>query len=167
MRPIRLLAVLLACCFAAPTGAAEPEVALMEVTVKQFEEQLRRDFAGKVVVVDVWFLGCDPCKKKFPEMVALGKKLRPKNVVLASLDIMSSELPNKDKVLAFLKKQSADGPNYIFTDGEEATDAFMERAKFSVTPAVLIFDAKGELVKTLENPKITEVEAAIEKLITK
>ena len=51
-----------------PSGSSPAPVeavTLREVTVEGFQKALAEQ-KGKVVLVDVWFLGCAPCVKKFP-----------------------------------------------------------------------------------------------------
>ena len=82
-----------------------------------------------------------------------------------SLDQMPSEVPDKAKVVKFLTDKKAAMPNYIFNDTEAAVDAWVDRADFRATPAVIVYDQAGDRVKSFENAKTSEVEAAVEKLL--
>ena len=55
-----------------PTSAAvqTKPVELVPVSAAGLDAALA-DLRGKVVLVDVWFLGCKPCVKKFPGFVEL------------------------------------------------------------------------------------------------
>ena len=77
-----------------------------------------------------------------------------------SLDIMASEVEKKDRVEAFLVKQNAAFPNFILKDSEAAIDAWMERHQAVPTPALVIYNRKGEYVKTLTEATAEQIEAA-------
>jgi len=154
---------------ATPPTAGSPPVAspvpaeavtLREVTVAGFQQALTEQ-KGKVVLIDVWFLGCAPCVKKFPSFVALHTKYAGEGVTGMSLDIMATEVPRKDRVQDFLTKQNAAFPNYIFNDTEAAIDAWMDRYQTIPTPALVIYNRAGEYVKTLTDATPEQIEAAV------
>ncbi len=148
----------------APPPATAPApaeaVTLREVTVEGFQKALAEQ-KGKVVLIDVWFLGCAPCVKKFPNFVALHAKYAGEGVTGISLDIMASEVPKKDRVLDFLVKQNAAFPNFILNDTEAAIDAWMDRYQAIPTPATVVYNRKGEYVKTLTEATPEQIEAAV------
>ncbi len=148
--------------FATPTQSAA--VGLKEVKPADFEKEVAAH-AGKVVVVDVWFLGCVPCVKKFHETVELHDKYADKGVVVMSLDVMESELPNRAKVFKFLTDKKAAFPNYIFNGTEADRDAWMDRNEAVPTPALLLYNRKGERVKTLTGATPPQVEAEVKALL--
>ena len=149
---------------ATPPTATAPApveaVTLREVTVEGFQKALAEQ-KGKVVLIDVWFLGCAPCVKKFPNFVALHAKYAGEGVTGISLDIMASEVAKKDRVLDFLVKQNAAFPNFILNDTEAAIDAWMDRYQAIPTPATVVYNRKGEYVKTLTEATPEQIEAAV------
>ncbi len=146
----------------APTEA----VTLREVTVEGFQKALAEQ-KGKVVLVDVWFLGCAPCVKKFPSFVALHAKYAGEGVTGMSLDIMVSEVAKKERVQEFLAKQNATFPNFILNDTEAAVDAWMDRYQTIPTPALVIYNRNGEYVKTLTEATAEQIEAAVKEQLAK
>ena len=145
----------------APTTSTPVEaVTLREVTVEGFRKALAEQ-KGKVVLIDVWFLGCAPCVKKFPSFVALHTKYAAEGVTGVSLDIMASEVANKGRVQEFLANQHAAFPNFILNDTEAAIDAWMARYEAVPTPALVIYNRKGEYVKTLTEATPEQIEAAV------
>jgi thiol-disulfide isomerase/thioredoxin len=61
-----------------------------------------RDYAGKVVVLNIWATWCSPCREEMPRMVEAEKVWGPKGVVFigASLD----DNKNKKNIPAFLQE---------------------------------------------------------------
>jgi thiol-disulfide isomerase/thioredoxin len=151
-----------------PVPMAKPvkdiEVSLKEVSATKGWDKAIAEHQGNILVVDVWFLGCAPCVKKFPSFVELYHKHKANNVQFASVDIMFEEIPDTKRVVQFLKDKKAVFPNWIINDTEANRDAWMERIKVVGTPAVLFYDRSGELVKSLENPTPEKIEATIKEL---
>ena len=67
----------------------------------------------------------------------------------------------KDRVLDFLVKQNAAFPNFILNDTEAAIDAWMDRYQTIPTPATVVYNRKGEYVKTLTEATPEQIEAAV------
>ena len=84
-----------------PTPAEKVEsdgkVELTPISVADFEKAIQTQYEGKVVAVDVWFLGCAPCKKAMPETVALAKEYAGKGAVVMTLDQMPEGLGAKSR----------------------------------------------------------------------
>ncbi|MFG0261646.1 MAG: hypothetical protein ACF788_04575 [Novipirellula sp. JB048] len=104
---------------------------------------------GKVTVVDYWSLACQPCLEEFPGLVRLQNQF-PDQVQCLSVDIdfdgRKSRPPNhyETRVTAFVNSVGATFPNYISSTPSDEVYAELE---LDSIPAVLIYDAEGELVK--------------------
>lgn len=104
---------------------------------------------GKITVVDLWSTVCAPCVKEFPGLVRLSKAM-PDDVtcigVSVDYDGRKSRPPESysEKVGAFLTAVGADFDNYLCNTPSE--DVFSDIGLPSI-PAVLIYDAKGTLLK--------------------
>jgi thiol-disulfide isomerase/thioredoxin len=105
---------------------------------------------GRVTVVDVWSLACEPCLKEFPGLVALHRDLGD-SVACFAVDADFDGRRTKPaesyrpRVEAFLKTVGATFPNYL---SETASDELFETIGIESIPAVLVFDASGKLVRT-------------------
>lgn len=143
-----LIPAVVALFVAVPAVAADkPAVELKEASVADLTSAVAAQ-KGKVVVIDCWFLACGPCVKKFPHVVGVHERLAAEGMVLMSLDILQDELTEKDNVVAFLKKQNAAFPNFIFKDKQATVDKWQETHDAEATPALVVFNRKGEWVKT-------------------
>ncbi|TWU01176.1 TlpA family protein disulfide reductase [Stieleria varia] len=112
--------------------------------IKQFAKS-----TGKVTVVDMWSLACEPCLNEFPGLVELHKSFGDQ-VHCISVDVDYTGRKNDPPenyaphVTAFLKAVGADFDNYICNTPSD--DVFAAADVVSI-PAVLVFDASGNVVK--------------------
>ena len=129
------------------TGAIDPP------TVKFATWQEIDQFAksvGRITVVDFWSLACEPCLEEFPGLVALHQAMG-KNVQCIAVDVdydgRKSRPPEyyQERVTGFLASVKATGfPTYI---SRTPSDDVYKSTKLISIPAVMIYDAKGEVVK--------------------
>ena len=94
--------------------------------------------------------------KKFPHLVQLHQELAEMGLVCVSLDVELGEVEEKDKVEAFLKKQGAAFPNFIFKDDKKTVYAWQDKHDANATPNYLVWDRAGKQV-TLPYPQKPDV----------
>ncbi|MCA9132801.1 MAG: TlpA family protein disulfide reductase, partial [Planctomycetales bacterium] len=110
-----------------------------------------KEFAGKVVVVDIWSNSCAPCLHEFPNLVALSSEY-PERVACISLNVDYIGLKSKGpeyylpKVQAFLEKQQATFTNFLSAAPDEQV---LTKFEAESIPAILIFDRQGNLAHKL------------------
>ncbi len=156
--------VIAAGCTPPPIPDTPKPVELRSISTAQYEEEIAAH-QGKVVLVDVWFLGCSPCVKKFPEFVQLHRELGPQGLVCISLDVRPEELKKKDDVLLFLKQQGADTINLIFNDHRDKLDEWFDKYDCRYTPSTLIYNRRGERVPAPEPADKDSMTRALKKLL--
>jgi thiol-disulfide isomerase/thioredoxin len=167
--PILLIA--LAGCSAgsvtSPSTQPKSEPGIVELKPAKVAEleKLVADNKGKVVVLDIWFLGCAPCVKKFPSFVDLHNTYAAEGVVCVSVNVEMSENEKRDKVLEFLKEKGATFANVIIDDTEAARDAWQERNDANATPSYVVYNRKGERVPVSQSIKPEEMQALVKKLL--
>ncbi len=112
-------------------------------------ESLARS-SGRVTVVDLWSLACEPCLKEFPGLVRL-HQTKGSSVQCIAVDLdfdgRKSRPPEyyEKQVLDFLGSVGADGfPTYI---SRTPSDDVFAANKLASIPAVMVFDADGEIAK--------------------
>lgn len=161
-------AILAIALFTGNLAAAEPKtdkpVELRPVKIAALNDEIAKH-KGKVVLIDIWFRGCAPCVKRFPKFVELHRELKADGLVCISLDVYSEELKIKDEVLEFLKEQGADTVNLIVDDDEKTLDAWQVKYDAAATPSYVIFDRKGEWVKTPQPETKENVSKLLKKLL--
>jgi len=99
---------------------------------------------GKALLINVWATWCDPCVEEFPDLVALDREYRSKNVDIVSVNIDDSD-DIESKVLPFLHSQKSSMKTY--TNGFKKPEDFINALNPSwsgAVPATIIFDSSGK-----------------------
>ncbi len=143
--------------FEMPTGADVPAKppgdagAQSKIKYGTWEEiQTIAKTSGRITVIDLWSLACEPCLKEFPGLVHLHKTLGSAVQCIAvdmDFDGRKSRPPEyyEQQVIAFLDSVDAsDLPTYI---SRTPSDDVYAATKLASIPAVLVYDADGEVVK--------------------
>lgn len=106
--------------------------------------------AGRITVIDLWSLACEPCLEEFPGLVKLHQTMGD-TVQCVAVDVdydgRKSRPPEyyQPRIVDFLKSVQASGfPTYI---SKTPSDDVFKTTKLISIPAVMIYDAKGEVVK--------------------
>ena len=161
-------AILAIALFTSVIGAAEPKtdkpIELRAVKIAALNDEIA-NHKGEVVLIDIWFRGCAPCVKRFPKFVELHRELKTEGLACITLDVYSEELKIKDKVLEFLKEHGADTVNLIVDDDEKTLDVWQTKYDAVATPSYVIFDRKGEWVKTPQPESKENVSKLLKKLL--
>ena len=152
-------------CTRPPPPHTSKPVELKAVSVAQLEGEIA-SHKGKVVLIDVWFLGCDPCVKRFPKFVELHRELASEGLVAISLKVEPKEEKRKEQVLDFLKQQGADGINLIVEDDEKTLDDWQMKYDARATPSYVIFDRAGRWVRTPQPEDKENITRILKKLLS-
>lgn len=112
--------------------------------------QAAAESSGKITVVDLWSLSCEPCLKEFPGLVQLHREMGNSIECIAvdmDYDGRRTRPPERyaDRVGAFLTNVGAiDFPTYI---SNTPSDDVFTALKIASLPAVLVYQADGSLAK--------------------
>ena len=106
--------------------------------------QLVRSHKGKVVIVDFWADFCAPCKREFPNLVALHNQYKNDGLVAVSVALDDpADAKIKDRIIAFLDKQKADGLTNLQLD--EPVEVWQKKLDIDGPPCVYVFDRDGRI----------------------
>lgn len=101
---------------------------------------------GKVVVVDLWSLSCEPCIVEFPHLVALAEQY-PEQVACISVATDYQGLANRPlshyepRVLEFLLGQNASNVENVLCTTPKPE--FFAELEIGSEPAIYVFDQSG------------------------
>jgi thiol-disulfide isomerase/thioredoxin len=131
----------------APNDPAAPLMAparVLEASFPTLNGKSRRlaDYAGKVIVVNVWATWCGPCRVEIPHLVGLAGEFKGRGVEVIGL---TTEDPAKDadKVREFVKEFKINYP-VGFANGEFALNLMQGR---DVIPQAYVIGRGGRVHK--------------------
>ena len=159
------LGVLVGCTPSPPPPETAKPVELKNTTIAELEDEIAIH-KGKVVLIDVWFLGCEPCVKRFPKFVEIHNELKSEGLVCLTVDVYEEELKKRDKVLEFLKEKGADTLNFIVADNIARRDAWQKKYDAEGTPSYVIFDRQGRHVRTPQPEDKENISRFLKKLLS-
>ena len=159
-----------AAAFSAPGNPAAPPTlssALVERTFPTLDGKSQRlsDYAGKVVVVDVWATWCGPCRAEIPHLIELAKEFKGQGVEVIGL---TTENPATDTeaVREFARQFKINYP-IGWANGEFASGLMNGRGTI---PQTYVIGRDGKVRKHLvgfnAQTSPTQLRAAIEEAAT-
>ncbi len=126
---------------------SSPAISLSAATWPEIQQRIAS--TGKVCVVDLWSLSCEPCLKEFPGLVKLHDEYGDDVVCFAvSVDFDGRKTKPAEmyrpRVEAFLASMTASLESFLsVTPSEE----LFENLNIPSIPAVLVYDQTGALVR--------------------
>lgn len=103
------------------------------------------DFAGKVVLLDLWATWCAPCVQELPQLEALHRDLAPKGLAVVALSIDRGGWP---KVRWFQQRGGlVDLPLYLDEERKAA-----QVLGVTAIPAAFLYDRRGKLIERIDGP---------------
>jgi thiol-disulfide isomerase/thioredoxin len=139
--------------------AKEP-IKLEAVDLAGVKKLVKHD-GNKLRFINVWASWCGPCAREFPDLVEIYRMYRGREFEMVGINIESLE--EKAKVQAFLEKNQASYPNYIYSgkDTYALIDAVDPKWEGPI-PYTLIVKPGGEvLYRHLGTVEPLEVKKAI------
>lgn len=94
---------------------------------------------GKYVLIDVWASWCYPCRKQFPALADLEKKLEKKNIVFLGISTDTQSF----RWMGALNYSNVPGSNQWWDSKGELTKLF----QVDYIPRFILLDPKGKVVK--------------------
>jgi thiol-disulfide isomerase/thioredoxin len=103
------------------------------------------DYAGKVVVLNVWGSWCPPCRKEAPTLAAAARELRGDGVVFVGVNTKDSA---EAQALAFQKRYDVPYPSFFDPSGRTLL-AFHGTLNPSSIPSTVVIDADGKVAASI------------------
>lgn len=99
------------------------------------------DWRGRVAVVNVWAIWCEPCRTEMPALQSLAARLDPARFVVATIAAQSDEFGTREWLRARdVRLPTALDPNAATTRARLGIETY---------PATLVLDATGRVVMRL------------------
>lgn len=105
------------------------------------------DLHGKVVVVNVWWSGCGPCRTEMPMLVQAEASYDEQDVAFVGINIRDLAPEN---AAAFEKDRGVDYPS-LYDPGSETLLGMGAYAPYS-PPATLVLDREGRVAALINGP---------------
>jgi thiol-disulfide isomerase/thioredoxin len=105
------------------------------------------DLRGQVVVVNVWWSGCGPCRAEMPMLVDAEGELPAKQTAFVGINIRDLAPEN---AAAFERERGVDYPS-IYDPGSETLDEFGTFRPASM-PSTVILDKEGRVATLISGP---------------
>jgi thiol-disulfide isomerase/thioredoxin len=99
------------------------------------------DYAGQIVVVNVWGSWCGPCRAEAPDLVAAAERLADENVAFLGIDTRDL---NQAAARAFVRRFDVPYPS-IYDQGGRTLLAFKGTLTANSIPSTVIIDAQGRV----------------------
>jgi len=144
---LSLLSLLLASCSAPEQqdggglpvkGKAMPEFQMTTLGGKQLNSHSQ--FAGKVIILNVWATWCPPCRKEMPDLIRLSRLLPANKFTVMGLSVDN----NADDVRAFIKEYHIPFPIFWDKGGKQVAGPILGTFKY---PETYIINRRGVYVE--------------------
>lgn len=103
------------------------------------------DYAGKVVVVNVWGAWCPPCRAEADDLVSAANELAPGGVVFLGINTRDN---SRDNALAFQASRNVPYSS-IFDPGGRNLLAFRGTLSPNAIPSTVVIDAQGRVAASI------------------
>lgn len=98
---------------------------------------VRKDYTGKVTVINFWATWCPPCVEEIPSFNRLKQKMQGKNFELISVNYAE----DKDTIIEFMKKVDVEFPVLLDPNG-----MFAQQWNVIAYPSTFVIDTNGHIV---------------------
>ena len=135
-------------------SAPAPPAALVSLPASVRDANLRTvngetvklsDYAGKVVLVNLWATWCGPCRSETPELVKLHKEFKSRGVEMVGLTNESDPRETAESVQNFVREFQVD--YHIGWASSEVQIAFMQMTGRDAIPQSFIISRDGRILK--------------------
>ncbi len=121
------------------------KVGTVEGDTLEGDEVSLADFAGKVVVINVWGSWCPPCRSEADDLVVAAEELMPQGVVFLGINTRDNSV---ETALAFERKRKIPYPS-IYDPGGDNLLAFFGTLSPNAIPSTVVIDSEGRVAASI------------------
>ena len=107
--------------------------------LKNKRQELSQYYSDGPILINIWNLACEPCKKEMKELDKLNKKYGAQGFEVVSINIDNTR--SMSKVKSYVNSQK-----YSFTVLSDPKAEFFRKMGGKVMPFVIIADSTGEII---------------------
>jgi thiol-disulfide isomerase/thioredoxin len=135
---------------APPTAAMNLPASLLDTNLTDLDGKSLKlsDYAGKVLIVNMWATWCGPCRMETPELVQLHKDYKGQGLEVIGLATQQND-PDLDAVKDFVKEQKVDY-KVVYDNGTLAGSLAQLTHARSVIPQSFIISRDGRIIGHFE-----------------
>ena len=128
----------------APSGPVPLPTSILNAGLKTLDGKSFKlaDYAGKVLLINLWATWCGPCRIETPELIKLNKEFKPRGVEFMGLTSPGND-PDPEKVKAFVREQQVP---YTMGFAEDEFVATLMQGR-NVIPQTFIITRDGRILK--------------------
>lgn len=134
---------------AAMVAAQPPRPLALSFKGPEGQDLKTADFAGKIVLLNLWATWCGPCREEMPALNALQKEMGGTDfeVVAVNIDTGTDEKPR-----AFLAEYGIDKLGYYRDSSMGVFNSLKKEGLAFGLPVTLVMDKKGCLISAMNGP---------------
>jgi thiol-disulfide isomerase/thioredoxin len=131
-----------------PQNSYRDQIEVNEINLSELN-QIIKNRAGKILIINIWATWCIPCKDEFPDLIKLSDKYREKIDLIG----ISIDFPDEidSKVKPFLQKMQVNFINYV--NSESDVEKFINNLNpewSGAIPATFIYEPDGRQIADIE-----------------
>jgi thiol-disulfide isomerase/thioredoxin len=131
-----------------PQNSYRDQIEVNEINLSELN-QIIKNRAGKILIINIWATWCNPCKDEFPDLIKLSDKYREKIDLIG----ISIDFPDEidSKVKPFLQKMQVNFINYV--NSESDVEKFINNLNpewSGAIPATFIYEPDGRQIADIE-----------------
>jgi thiol-disulfide isomerase/thioredoxin len=120
------------------------------------------DFAGKVVVINVWGQWCGPCRSEVPELQKVYDATRAQGVAFLGIDVRDN---NRDAAVDFVVDRKVSFPS-IYDPSMRTMLAFGGKYPTTVIPSTVVLDRQHRVAAVFLRELLAEdLQPVVERLV--
>lgn len=124
----------------------------------ELKELNNKEFIGKIVILDFWYMACGPCAKAIPSLNNIYQKYK-NNIVILGLNPYDSDSISLKKMPTFIQRNNVTYPIVFISD------SVVQTFNISGFPTLYVIDKSGVIRYTQEG-YLEQTEMKLEEIIS-